>query len=134
MGKVRAIGGIFFRAKDPEAQRRWYSQHLGLNTDEYGTNFAWRQADDPERMGYSQWSPFKSDTTYFEGDYLINYRVDDLDSLLDQLRADGVEILGEVTEEDFGKFVHIRDPEGQRVELWEPDDAEYEKILEGITN
>jgi predicted enzyme related to lactoylglutathione lyase len=134
MGKVRAIGGIFFRAKNPEAQRLWYSQHLGLNTDAYGTNFAWRQADNPDLMGYSQWSPFEPDTTYFEGDYLINYRVDDLASLLERLRAAGVEILGEVTEEDYGKFVHIRDPEGQRVELWEPIDSEYEKILEGITN
>jgi predicted enzyme related to lactoylglutathione lyase len=134
MGKVRAIGGVFFRCKDPESQRHWYQQHLGLNTDQYGTNFAWRHADAPDQFGYSQWSPFKSDTTYFEGDYLINYRVDDLDSLLQSLKAAGVEVLGEVTEEDYGKFVHIRDPEGQRVELWEPIDAEYEKLLEGITN
>lgn len=134
MGKVRGIGGIFFRCKDPEAQRQWYRDHLGLNTDEYGTNFAWRQFDNPEAHGYSQWSPFKADTTYFEGEYLINYRVDDLNGLLENLRSAGVEILGDVTVETFGKFVHIRDLEGQRVELWEPDDEEYEKILEGVTN
>tara|TARA_R110002072_G_scaffold56097_12_gene145615 strand:- start:5004 stop:5408 length:405 start_codon:yes stop_codon:yes gene_type:complete len=134
MGKVKAIGGIFFRSKDPAAQRDWYQQHLGLNTDEYGTSFAWRHADNPDLMGYSQWSPFKSDTTYFEGEFMVNYRVDDLDSLLASLREAGVEILDEVTVEDYGKFVHIRDPEGMRIELWEPVDGEYEKILEGITN
>lgn len=134
MGKVRALGGIFFKCQDPLAQRQWYQHHLGLNTDEYGTSFAWRHFDNPEARGYSQWSPFPSDSTYFEGDYLINYRVDDLDELLQSLKAAGVEIIGEVTVEDYGKFVHIRDPEGQRIELWEPNDTEYENGLEGITN
>ena len=134
MGRVRAIGGIFFRCKDPAAQRDWYAQQLGLKTDEYGTSFAWRHIDNPEAKGFSQWSPFKSDTTYFEGEFMINYRVDDLDALLDSLRNAGVEIVGEVSVEDYGKFVHIRDPEGHRIELWEPVDSEYEKIPEGITN
>ena len=134
MARVRGIGGVFFRCNDPAAQRDWYKQHLGLNTDDYGTNFEWRQADNPEKKGYSQWSPFKAETTYFESAFMINYRVDDLDLLLVKLKQSGVEILGDVSVEDYGKFVHIRDPEGQRIELWEPNDDEYEKILEGVTN
>lgn len=134
MGRVTGIGGVFFRCKDAAAQRDWYQNHLGLNTDQYGTNFAWRSASNPDAKGYTQWSPFTQESEYFEGEFMLNYRVEDLDGLLANLRADGVEILGEVTQETYGKFVHIRDGEGFRVELWEPNDAAYEDILEGVTS
>ncbi len=133
MGRVTGIGGVFFRCKDAAAQRAWYEKHLGLDTDEYGTNFAWRSASDPNKPGFTQWSPFTQESEYFEGEFMVNYRVEDLDGLLSSLKSEGVEILGEVTEESFGRFVHIRDGEGKRVELWEPNDSEYAKILEGVT-
>ncbi|MFT4800044.1 MAG: hypothetical protein ACJAYE_003178 [Candidatus Azotimanducaceae bacterium] len=104
------------------AQRDCYQQHLGFNTDEYGVNFAWRHVDNPEAKCFSRWSPFKSDTTYFEGEFMINYLVDDLDSLLDSLRIADIEIIGEVSVED-----HC-------IELWGSIDSDYEKILEGVTN
>ena len=134
--RVRAIGGVFFRSADPEATRSWYSQHLGLDVDAFGTNFAWRQEDAPERRGHTQWTPFPSDTSYFgasDQQYMINYRVDDLDALIEKLREEGVQIDGDLQCEKFGKFIHVIDSDGRRVELWEPLDDEYEKILDGVT-
>ncbi|MFK7803817.1 MAG: VOC family protein [Anaerolineae bacterium] len=134
--RVRAIGGVFFRSADPEKTREWYGRHLGLSTDSFGTNFAWRHKDEPEKAGYSQWSAFDAETEYFgkrEQQFMINYRVDHLDLLIEKLKADGVEFVGEMQQEAFGRFVHIIDNDGRRVELWEPIDDEYEKILNGIT-
>ena len=133
MGRVTGIGGVFFRCKDAAAQRDWYRDHLGLQTDPYGTNFAWRQADNLDAKGFTQWSPFKEESEYFEGQFMLNYRVEDLDGLLKSFEDSGVEVIGEVTEESYGRFVHIRDPEGNRIELWEPNDTEYESMLEGVT-
>jgi len=133
MGRVTGVGGIFFRSADPEAQRAWYKQHLGLNTDAYGTNFETRQTLNPERKSYLQWSPFSESTDYFEKAFMINYRVDNLDEILESLGNDGIELIGEIQVEDYGKFAHIRDPEGNRIELWEPVDEEYEKMLDGRT-
>lgn len=133
MGRVTGIGGVFFRCKDSETQRNWYRDNLGLQTDQYGTNFAWRQANNPEAKGFTQWSPFSKESEYFEGEFMLNYRVEDLDGLLQSFKESGVEVIGEVTEESYGRFVHIRDPEGNRIELWEPNDAEYESMLEGVT-
>ncbi len=133
-GKVRAIGGVFFRSQDPSATRDWYAKHLGIQTDAYGSNFAWRHANAPEKKGHTQWSPFAEDTQYF-GDtsqqFMINYRVDDLEALLAHLRKADVTILGEIQEESYGKFIHIVDGDGRRVELWEPVDETYETIVEG---
>ncbi len=134
--RARAIGGVFFRSANPEETRNWYARHLGLAIDAYGTNFAWRHKDEPDKAGYSQWSPFEADTDYFgdrEQQFMINYRVENLDLLLEQFRKDGVEIVGDMQVEAFGRFVHIIDNDGRRVELWEPIDAEYEKILNGVT-
>ena len=134
--RVRAIGGVFFRSPDPEKTREWYSRHLGLQVDAYGTNFAWRDHDAPEHIGHTQWSPMPESTDYL-GDrgqqFMVNYRVDDLDGLLDALRQSGVEIVGEIQEEPYGRFVHVIDNDGRRVELWEPNDEEYRKIVDGVT-
>ncbi len=133
MGRVTGIGGVFFKCKDPVAQRKWYQEQLGLDTDEYGTNFEWRHSSNPDRLGYSQWSPFKNDSEYFDGEFMINYRVDDLNGILESLASNGTELIGEIQEEKFGRFAHVRDPEGIKLELWEPNDEQYKKILDGVT-
>ena len=136
MKKVTGIGGVFFKCNDPESTRLWYQKHLGLNTDDYGTNFEWRQSDAPDKMGFTQWSPFKKDTTYFGSsnqNMMINYRVENLEFLVKQLKSEGIEIVDEIEEQEYGKFVHILDNEGNRVELWEPNDEEYDKIVDGRT-
>lgn len=134
--KVTGIGGIFFKCKDPDKLKEWYKQNLGLNTDNYGTSFEWRQGDDPAKYGFTQWSPFKESTKYFEPstrEFMINYRVENLEKLVDQLKKDGVTVTDEIESYDYGKFVHIMDIEGNKIELWEPVDAEYDKIAEGRT-
>lgn len=129
MPRVTGIGGCFFRVADPEKTRDWYQQHLGFNTDEFGTNFEWRQSSEPEKKGFSQWSPFKAATDYFDGSFMMNYRVDDLEALVTELKEKGVEIIDEIQSEDYGKFVHIRDGDGQMVELWEPVDDVYDEMV-----
>lgn len=133
MKKVTGIGGVFFKCKDPDKMREWYKTHLGLNTDKYGTSFEWRRAEDPSQKGFTQWSPFEKSSTYFEKDHMINYRVEDLEGLVKQLKKEGVKIVDEIETFEYGKFVHILDGEGNKVELWEPNDIEYDKIVEGRT-
>lgn len=137
MKKVTGIGGIFFKCKDPQKVKEWYSKHLGLNTDPYGTSFEWRQAADAEKKGFTQWSPFPETTQYFapsEKDFMINYRVENLEVLIDQLRQEGVTILDEPESFEYGRFVHILDIEGNKIELWEAVDEAYDKIAEGRTS
>jgi predicted enzyme related to lactoylglutathione lyase len=134
--RVTAIGGVFFKCKDPKATRQWYATHLGLQTDPYGTNFEWRQADEGKRKGFTQWSPFPQDTKYFEPsgkEFMINYRVENLEWLIEQLKKEGVTVVDKIEVVKYGKFCHILDPEGNKIELWEPNDVEYEKIIEGRT-
>jgi lactoylglutathione lyase len=122
MKKVTGIGGIFFKCKDTKETRSWYQKHLGIEQGPYGTNFEWRDLDDPEKKGSTVWSPFKAETDYFqpsEKEFMINYRVDDLEALMVELRAEGVTIIGEMQVYDYGKFAHIMDPEGNKIELWE---------------
>ena len=131
MKKVTGIGGIFFKCKDPKKMREWYKTHLGLNTNQYGTVFEWRQATDSTKKGYTQWSPFSNSTTYFEPstkDFMINYRVDNLEALVEELKKEGVTIADKIETYDYGKFVHIIDIEGNKIELWEPNDIEFEKL------
>jgi predicted enzyme related to lactoylglutathione lyase len=125
MKKVTGIGGIFFKCKDPDRVKDWYKTNLGLNTTEYGVNFEWREAEDPTKTGYTQWSTFSETTKYFEPsarDFMINYRVENLEALVEELKKNGVTILDAVQTFDYGKFVHILDVEGNKVELWEPTD------------
>ena len=126
---TRAIGGVFFKVADPEKTRNWYRDHLGLVTDQYGSNFEWRQADEGTQKGFTQWSPFKADSNYFEGQFMINYRVSDLEALVSSLTKQGVEILDEMDVLDYGKFIHIRDGDGNMVELWEPIDDVYDEMV-----
>jgi predicted enzyme related to lactoylglutathione lyase len=131
MKRVTSIGGIFFKCKDPKKMRGWYQEHLGLNTNQYGAVFEWRQADDSAKKGFSQWSPFAEKTKYFEPstkEFMINYRVEDLEALVEELKKEGVTITDTVESFDYGKFVHIMDIEGNKIELWEPNDIVYERL------
>ena len=123
--RVTSIGGIFFKCKDPKKMREWYQTHLGLNTNPYGAVFEWYQGADSTKKGFTQWSPFKETTKYFEPstkDFMINYRVADLEALVEELKKEGVTIVDKIESYDYGKFVHIVDMEGNKVELWEPKD------------
>ena len=123
MKKVTGIGGIFFKAKDPKAINEWYKTHLGFDTTPYGTSFEWRELDDSNKKGLTQWNPFKESTKYFEPstkDFMINYRVENLEALVEELRKENVTIVDKIEAYDYGKFVHILDPEGNKIQLWEP--------------
>ena len=136
MKKVTGIGGIFFKCQSPEKMKDWYSKNLGLVTDEYGSPFEFRNADRPEEINYLQWSPFANDTKYFEPSqkqFMINYRVENLTELVVELKSEGVTICDEIEEFDYGKFIHIMDPEGNKIELWEPVDSVFTESLKGNT-
>jgi len=123
---VSGLGGFFFKTKDPDSLKAWYKKHLGLNTDQYGCTFWWKDKEGNDCS--TQWSPFKEDTTYFapsEKQYMMNLRVKDLLKLLEQLATEGVNIVGEVEEYSYGKFGWILDPEGNKLELWEPVDKAF---------
>lgn len=129
--RVTAIGGIFFKCKEPKMMRDWYKEHLGLNTNDYGAVFEWYQGADSTKKGFTQWSPFKETTKYFEPstkEFMINYRVENLKVLVEELKKEGVIITDTIETYDYGKFVHIMDIEGNKIELWEPNDIEYEKL------
>lgn len=129
-GKVTGIGGIFFKSKNPLNTKEWYSKNLGLVTDDYGTMFKFRLANDPQMAGYLQWSPFAENTKYFDPsdkDFMINYRVDNIEDLVEQLKSEGVTIVDTLETYDYGKFIHIMDPENNKIELWEPVDEAFDK-------
>jgi predicted enzyme related to lactoylglutathione lyase len=120
--RVTGIGGIFFKSQDPAGVRDWYSKHLGLTNDPYGTTFDWREADAPEKKGSTVWCAFPADTKYFQPsgkEFMINFRVENLVWLLAELKKEGIEQIGEMQDSEYGKFAHIVDPEGNKIELWE---------------
>ena len=125
MERVKGIGGIFFKAQDPDWLAKWYQQHLGLKTDspEAPVIFNWRYADDPDKSGMTVWTPFPHDTDHFNpsrASFMMNYIVADLDGLLEALRREGVTVDDKRDDSEFGKFGWIMDPEGNRIELWQP--------------
>jgi len=127
--KVTGIGGIFFKSKDAVKLREWYKSNLGFNINDYGAVFEWYQGDDSTKKGFTQWSPFKETTKYFlpsTKEFMINYRVSNLERLVADLKLSGVTITDTIETYDYGKFVHIMDPEGNKIELWEPNDTVYE--------
>lgn len=129
--KVTGIGGIFFRSKDPSATRAWYAQHLGLAMTEYGSSFEFRNTHRPEEINYLQWSAFEESTDYFEPskkEFMINYRVQNIEALVAKLKEEGVNVVDDIVEYDYGKFVHLMDPEGNKIELWEPKDSVFTKM------
>lgn len=124
MKRVTGIGGIFFKAQDAVALRSWYREHLGIEVEgDGGYTFDWREVAQPDKIGQTVWSVFPGTTKYFapsQASFMINYRVEDLDAVLEQLRAEGVEIDERIEEYEYGRFAWIMDPEGNRIELWEP--------------
>ncbi|SFR87905.1 hypothetical protein SAMN05216570_0240 [Dyella sp. OK004] len=123
MAKAIGLGGIFFKSRDPAALAAWYAQYLGLPVEEWGGA---RFVEDAKHPGYLLWSPFAADTSYFAPStqpYMINFRVDDLDALLAQLRASGIEVDERVEESEYGRFGWLMDPDGTRIELWQPPAA-----------
>jgi predicted enzyme related to lactoylglutathione lyase len=115
--RVEGIGGVFFRARDPDALRSWYAQHLGIEMEDYGTTFTAQDGDQ------TVWAPFAADTDYFgsgEQQLMVNFRVRDLDAMLEQLRRAGVNVDERVHEQEYGRFGWAVDGEGNRFELWEP--------------
>jgi predicted enzyme related to lactoylglutathione lyase len=127
MKRVTGIGGIFFKSDDPKKIKEWYGKHLGLPVDDYGASFPWLEVDkkDATAPALTQWSPFSASSTYFEPSqkqFMFNYRVENLVELLKLLKEEGVEIVGEMQEFSYGKFGWIMDPDGNKIELWEPKD------------
>lgn len=124
--RVTGIGGLFFKSDDPKATKDWYKTHLGFNTDAYGSTFWWKDKEGKDCS--TQWSAFERKSDYFEPskkDFMFNYRVENLVELLATLKKEGVTIVGEMQEFDYGKFGWILDNEGNKIELWEPKDEAF---------
>ena len=130
---VTGIGGVFFKTKDPKSTKDWYARHLGVPAGDFGHPFLWREHTQSESVGYTVWSPFAEDTSYFDPSdqsFMINYRVADLRGLIDDLKAAGVTIAGGIDEEPNGLFAWIVDPEGRKIELWQPVPSADDPYLE----
>jgi predicted enzyme related to lactoylglutathione lyase len=127
MKRVTGLGGVFFKTKDPKKIKEWYGKHLGLPVNEYGCSFEWIDLNNREAKvpASTAWSPFKEDSNYFqpsEKPFMFNYRVENLVELLKVLKEEGVQVVGEMEDTPYGKFGWIMDPEGSKIELWEPKD------------
>ncbi len=126
--KVTGVGGIFFFSENPEKTKEWYSKHLGLEVNQWGSSFEFRNANRPDEINYLQWSPFKEGSDYFapsKKEFMVNYRVQNIEGLVDNLKESGVTVLDNIETFDYGKFVHIMDGEGNKIELWEPVDSVF---------
>ena len=136
MKRVTGIGGVFFKSDKPDELKDWYRDHLGLNTDQWGATFQWHPIGDTKHKARTQWSLFKKDSDYFkpsEKEFMMNYRVENLKELLEVLEKEGVQVVGKMEEYDYGKFGWIVDPEGNKIELWEPVDEVLDKFEEDNT-
>lgn len=125
-GKVTGIGGVFFKTEDAQKTKEWYKKNLGFNTDDWGCSFWWKDHNNSDAS--TQWSPFDKDTNYFQPskkDFMINYRVENLESLLEELQQNGVTTVGNIEEFEYGKFAWILDLDGNKIELWEPKDSAF---------
>ena len=125
MKKVSGIGGIFFKCKDPIKIKEWYNEHLGLDAGPYGASFEWRQINNPDKKGLTQWNVNTEKAKMYEPgvkDFMINYIVEDLEAMVEQLKNKGVNITDTIEDTDYGKFIHILDIEGNKIQLWEPKD------------
>lgn len=122
-GRILGIGGIFFKSADPQRMQEWYGTHLGLTDSGHGVMLPWREQDHPEREQMTIWSVFPASTRYFEpspASFMVNYIVDDLDALLDRLKNEGVRVDPKRQDESYGRFAWIYDPDGNKIELWQP--------------
>jgi predicted enzyme related to lactoylglutathione lyase len=131
MKRVTGLGGVFFKTKDPKKTKEWYGKHLGLPMSDYGCAFEWIDPHhrDAKVPATTAWSPFKEDSSYFQPsqkEFMFNYRVENLVEVLKLLKEEGVEVVGEMQEYPYGKFGWIMDPDGNKIELWEPKDEGFE--------
>jgi predicted enzyme related to lactoylglutathione lyase len=122
--KVTGIGGIFFYSDNLQETKDWYSKHLGLDINDWGSSsFEFRDLNNPEEVGSLQWCAFKRGSEYFapsKKEFMVNYRVQNIEGLVEQFKANGVTVVDDIVSYDYGKFVHIMDGEGNKIELWEP--------------
>ncbi|WP_430406534.1 VOC family protein [Fluviicola sp.] len=122
--KVTGIGGIFFFSENLPETKEWYAKNLGLEINDWGSSsFESRDLNNPDKVNSLQWTPFKKGSEYFapsQKEFMINYRVQNIEGLINKLKENGVTILDELVTYDFGKFIHIMDDEGNKIELWEP--------------
>jgi predicted enzyme related to lactoylglutathione lyase len=127
MKRVTGIGGVFFKSKNPKALGEWYRQHLGINVEDWGgAAFRWNSEVNPNGIGTTVWSPFADDTTYFSpstASFMINFRVHDLNALLKVLREENCQISDKTEDSEYGKFGWVMDPEGNKIELWQPPEG-----------
>jgi len=126
--RVTGIGGIFFFSDNPDKTKEWYSNNLGLEVNDWGSSFEFRNANRPDEINYLQWSPFKQGSEYFapsKKEFMINYRVQNIEGLVSKLKKNGVTVVDSIETYDYGKFVHIMDAEGNKIELWEPVDSVF---------
>jgi len=129
--KVTGIGGIFFFSDNPDKTKDWYSENLGLEVNQWGSSFESRNANRPDEINYLQWSPFKKGSEYFEPsekEFMINYRVQNIEGLVEKLKKNDVTIVDSIETYEYGKFVHIMDAEGNKIELWEPIDSVFTEM------
>ena len=129
--KVTGIGGVFFFCEDTQKTKDWYSENLGLQINQWGSSIEFRNAHRPDEINYLQWSPFEKDSPYFspsKKEFMINYRVQNIEALVEKLKANNVTVLDTIQTFDYGKFVHIMDHEDNKIELWEPVDAVFTKM------
>ncbi len=129
--KVTGIGGIFFLSKNPDETKKWYGENLGLAIDNYGSPFEFRNTNRPHEINYLRWSPMADSTSYFspsKKEFMINYRVQNIEGLVKKLRQNNVTEIDEIVSYEYGKFVHILDNEGNKLELWEPIDSVLTKL------
>jgi len=119
-GRILGIGGIFFKSANQQQMRQWYAKHLGLEDSGHGAMLPWREADNPENEQMTVWTIFAGDSGYFPAPFMVNYIVDDMDALLDRLEKAGVQIDPKRQDESYGRFAWIYDPDGNKIELWQP--------------
>ena len=132
-GRITGIGGIFFKCQNPDKMRKWYNINFGLSDDKYGHPFKWKKPEDPTKNGYTVWNSFDDKSDYFKPSdqkYMINYRVENLEALISDLKKKGVTIVGEIESFDYGKFGWVLDPEGNKIELWEPIDESFDEYYD----
>lgn len=129
-GKITGLGGVFFKSENPKSLKNWYTTNLGLDTDEYGHMFKWLKPEEPDKLAYTQWSVFEAKTDYLnpsKKDFMINFRVEHIEALVEELKSNGMEVIGDIQSFDYGKFAWVMDPDGNKVELWEPVDEVFTK-------
>ena len=134
MERVTGLGGVFFKSQNPAGVLDWYRTHLGIDsTERWGFAFQWRERDRPEEVGYTVWGAFSEETEYFAPSqlpFMLNFRVADLEALMEELRAAGCRVVGEIEEHENGKFAWVLDPEDRKIELWEPVPSAVDPTLQ----